>query len=141
MLKYVLAAGICAFLIVSLLRGGFWGRLLAGPSNLKFEELDTLLQDSESVERNGLSAPLGDFSVQLRDEIGSIKYHRSTRGSLRESLDICVPGTAGMILLFTAGHLIEFRRIGGRTHQQPQLTQRERTSVNDLLQRVRTLTA
>lgn len=116
-----------------------WKRILGIVPNLAFEQLSGLLQDAFMVERIDKTVPPADFSTQLRDTTGSVIYHRSMGGTLHETLDINVPGMAGMVLHFTAGHLVEFKRIGGTTHRPPGLQSEQVQYVNDLLERVRAL--
>lgn len=135
-----LGIGCVTFLLFSVWRRG-WHRTIIGMPNLEFEQLDLLLLEPEKVRRSDQSVPPADFSTQLRDDISSVIYHKSERGSLRETLDISVPTTAGMVLQFTAGHLVEFKRIGGATYRPPGLSREQIELANDLLERVRVLAA
>ena len=116
-----------------------WRRTLLGPSNLEFKHLDGLLRNPSRIQRFDGSAAPADFSVQLKDDICTIIYSRSQRESARETLDINVPGTAGMVLHISAGTLVEFKRIGGSTHQLSELQSHQALYATLLLGRVRAL--
>ena len=136
--KMLALLGLAALVSLSVWRRG-WRRTFLGPSNLRFEHLDDLLQDSSRIHRFGRSAPPAEFNMQLRDGICSVVYSRSQRESARETLDINVPGTAGMVLHFSAGTLVEFKRIGGSTHQLSELQPEQALYATELLGRVRAL--
>jgi hypothetical protein len=129
---------LAALVGISVWRRG-WRRTLLGPSNLKFEHLDSLLRNPSRTQRFDGNAAPADFGVQLKDGICTVIYSRSQRESAHETLDINVPGMAGMVLHFSAGHLVEFKRIGGGTHQLSELQPEQALYATELLGRTRAL--
>tara|TARA_B100000508_G_scaffold133149_1_gene122761 strand:- start:1386 stop:1823 length:438 start_codon:yes stop_codon:yes gene_type:complete len=131
-----LILAVLAVLALLVIRKGFFWTFI-GPRNLRYDQLDELLQRGDGIELVAQEERGGAKQWQFRTREGSVMYFHSAE---KESLDVNVPGTAGLLIFFNRGQIVATQRAG--THyrnEQPKLSSVAQSQIAALLFRVREL--
>lgn len=127
---FIVAAA--AVVLVFVVKRINWRKVLVGNPNLEFEALESLLSTGD-VSKRDISDT--NVKIQLRCNEQSIIYSTVERKAQYEVLDVLVTGTRGLILTFTEGKLLSWKRPSG--YLDTQFNNSQSAAAEELLKRVR----
>ena len=134
---WIIVAFIC-FVALYVIKKG-WKSALLGRPPLSYDALDELLQRGDGINLEEKSDFTDVCFWHFKNYEGSVIYSRGKDDPPGESLDINVPGTAGIRFFFYGGKLMRLQRIGGLVNENPRLSPAANSSVSALLFRAREL--